>query len=193
MKSALAALVALSALTWGCAHAPSAPICVEAPMISAEAAARAVATTTTSGEPRRSRATAATGEMPFQRGDRLSGHYMCSQGRTELTLVVEDVDGDDVSAIFEFDYAGGGGGAGGSHAPAGGSFRMHGAFDARSRALRLDGDRWLEQPDGYAMVGLVGTVSSTGSVSGTVKGAGCTSFYVAGPRHGAQKASAAAY
>jgi len=158
-------------------------------MISADVAAQAVATTTSAESSRRPHAAAVTtanGATPFVRGDRLSGHYMCSQGRTELTLVVEDVEGDDLSAIFEFDYPGGGG----TSTPAGGSFRMHGSFDARSRALRLDGDRWLEQPDGYVMVGLVGTVSTSGSISGTVKGPGCTTFYLAGPRARAQKATA---
>ena len=146
-------------------------------MISADAAARAVATTTSADARRLRGGGVASNGSPFERGDRLSGHYMCSQGRTELTLFVEDIEGDDVSVIFEFDYPGGG-----ASSPAGGSFRMHGSFDAQSRAIRLDGDRWLEQPDGYVMVGLVGTVSKTGSITGTVKGPGCTTFYVAGPR-----------
>ena len=146
-------------------------------MISADAAAQAVATTIPADSRRPLLAAVASSAGAFVRGDRLSGHYMCSQGRTELTLVVEDVEGDDVTAIFEFDYPGGGG----NSTPAGGSFRMHGSFDARSRALRLDGDRWMEQPDGYVMVGLVGIVSTSGSISGTVKGPGCTSFYLAGP------------
>jgi hypothetical protein len=142
-------------------------------MISAEAAALAVAPSTTSAEATRSRTTSVNG--PLDRGDRLNGHYWCAQGRTELTLVIEDVNGDDISAIFEFDYPGGG-----VAPPAGGSFRMHGSVDPGSRAVSLDGDRWIEQPDGYAMVGLVGTVSRTGSVSGTVKGPGCSTFYLDG-------------
>ena len=147
-------------------------------MISAEVAARALppSTSTTSGDAARARPPLA--DAPFDRGDRLGGHYVCAQGRTELTLVIEDLQGNDVSAIFEFDYPGGGG----THTPASGSFRMHGSFDPRTRALRLDGDRWVEQPDGYAMVGLLGTVSKSGSIDGTVKGPGCSTFYVAAPR-----------
>jgi hypothetical protein len=165
---------ALGALSSGCARGATS---VEAPMISADAAARAVATTTsTSASSARTRGAAP--DAPFDRGDRFAGHYVCAQGRTELTLVIEDLDGDDVAAIFELDYPGGGG----ANVPASGSFRMHGSFDARSRALQLDGDRWIEQPDGYAMVGLVGTISKSGSISGIVKGPGCSSFYLDAPR-----------
>lgn len=148
-------------------------------MISADAAARDAAAlpTTTSADARPSALLDHRRDGPFDRGDRLAGHYVCAQGRTELTLVIEDRAGTDVSAIFEFDYPGGGGG----HPPASGSFRMHGSVDASTGALRLDGDRWLEQPDGYAMVSLVGTVSKTGAISGTVKGPGCSSFYLAPP------------
>lgn len=116
-----------------------------------------------------------SGDAPFERGDRLRGHYWCAQGRTELTLVIEDVDGDAVSGIFEFDYPGGG-----TTDPANGSFRVRGAIESNpsARTVHLDGVGWIEQPDGYMMVGLVGTVSKTGSISGTVKGPGCTTFYL---------------
>ena len=146
-------------------------------MITAEVAARAVSPSTTSAEPVQ-RARAPMADAPFDRGDRLGGHYVCAQGRTELTLVIEDLEGNDVSAIFEFDYPGGGG----THTPASGSFRMHGSFDSRTHALRLDGDRWLDQPDGYVMVGLVGTISKTGAIAGTVKGPGCSTFYLDAPK-----------
>lgn len=145
-------------------------------MLGADVVARAV--TTTSAAPT-SRVRRASTDAPFERGDRLTGHYVCAQGRTELTLVIEDVDGDEVGALFEFDYPGGGG----ANAPASGSFRMRGSIDPASRAVRLEADRWIEQPDGYAMVGLVGSVSKSGSMAGTVKGPGCTSFYLEGPRH----------
>ena len=148
-------------------------------MISAEVAALALPANASArpGDPV-VRARAPLADAPFDRGDRLGGHYVCAQGRTELTLVIEDLEGNDVSAIFEFDYPGGGG----THTPASGSFRMHGSFDSRTRALRLDGDRWIEQPDGYVMVGLVGTVSKSGTIDGIVKGPGCSTFYLDAPR-----------
>lgn len=145
-------------------------------MISADSA-RALPGTP-SAEPLRPSVAAPPLDVPFDRGDRLGGHYVCAQGRTELTLVIEDLQGHDVSAIFEFDYPGGGG----THTPASGSFRMHGSYEAGTRAIRLDGDRWIDQPDGYVMVGLVGTVSKTGAINGTVKGPGCSTFYLDAPR-----------
>lgn len=161
-------------LASGCMHSASS---VDAPMISAEVAARELPASARPGDPV-ARARAPLADAPFDRGDRLGGHYVCAQGRTELTLVIEDLEGNDVSAIFEFDYPGGGG----THTPASGSFRMHGSFDSRTRALRLDGDRWIEQPDGYVMVGLVGTVSKRGTIDGVVKGPGCSTFYLDAPR-----------
>jgi hypothetical protein len=158
---------------------------VEAPMIDAAAAARAAPATATSADGTRLRTV--TADAPFDRGDRFAGHYVCAQGRTELTLVIEDLEGTEVSAIFEFDYPGGGG----THAPASGSYRMHGSIDPRSGAVHLDPDRWIEQPDGYVMVGLIGQVSRTGSISGTVKGPGCSTFYLDAPAHGGSKHSAA--
>lgn len=146
-------------------------------MISAEVAARELPSSARPADPI-VRARPPLADAPFGRGDRLGGHYVCAQGRTELTLVIEDLEGNDVSAIFEFDYPGGGG----THTPASGSFRMHGSFDSRTRALRLDGDVWIEQPDGYVMVGLVGTVSKSGTIDGTVKGPGCSTFYLDAPR-----------
>jgi hypothetical protein len=147
-------------------------------MINAEVVARAAVPSTRASDGLRTRLVSADGQdAPFERGDRFAGHYVCAQGRTELTLVIEDLDGTEVAAIFEFDYPGGGG----THAPASGSFRMHGSVDPRTGAVHLDGDRWIEQPDGYAMVGLVGQVSKTGSISGTVKGPGCSNFYLDPP------------
>ena len=37
----------------------------------------------------------AASDLPFARGDRWSGHYFCAQGRTEVTLVVDAVDGEE--------------------------------------------------------------------------------------------------
>jgi hypothetical protein len=163
---------ALALFLSACAHAPPA---VEVPMLGADVVAGAASPLASPSASRWSRDVV---EAPFERGDRLSGHYVCAQGRTELTLVIEDVRGEDVGALFEFDYPGGGG----AHTPASGSFRMRGSVDAGSRALRLDGDRWVEQPDGYVMVGLEGKVSRSGAVEGTVRGPGCSTFFLDGPK-----------
>jgi hypothetical protein len=66
---------------------------------------------------------------------------------------------------------------------------MSGSFDPQSLAVRLKGDRWIEQPDGYVMVDLVGAMSKSGSLSGSVSGPGCSTFYLDGTRR-AQRAQA---
>jgi hypothetical protein len=129
----------------------------------------------------------ATSDTPFVRGDRYRGHYWCAQGRTELTLVIEDTDdadGNGLEVIFEFDFPGSA-----LYPAAVGSYRMRGTWDPRVRSLRLKGERWIDQPGGYLMVDLAGTVSASGAISGRVTGAPqCSTFTVTpdGPREGAR-------
>ncbi|MBS2016450.1 MAG: hypothetical protein JST00_26430 [Deltaproteobacteria bacterium] len=131
-------------------------------------------------DPRSSSATSPS-DGPLSRGDRLTGHYFCIQGRTELTLVIEDARGDEIEAIFEFVYRGGTPG----HAPAEGSYRMHGTLDRRTGKLALEAGDWIAQPQNYATVDLEGTLSTdpsgTQTYRGRVKppgGVGCSTFHV---------------
>jgi hypothetical protein len=111
---------------------------------------------------------------PFERGDRFKGHYFCAQGRTELTLVFEETDEDALNVVFEFHFPGST-----THPAADGSYRMHGAYDAKSRQLRLKGEQWIDRPTDYVMVDLAGTVNASGAINGTLTGAPqCTAFSV---------------
>lgn len=153
------------------------PVTVEAPMIAADAEPPAVAAGD-AGRP--SVASAKASDVPFERGDRYRGHYWCAQGRTELTLVIEDIgDDDEIEAIFEFDFPGSP-----AYSPAVGSYRMRGTWDARSKTLRLKAHSWIDQPAGYMMVDLSGTVMGSGAISGRVTGTGasCTTFTVSPER-----------
>jgi hypothetical protein len=169
----------------GCARGSE--VAVEAPMLGADVVARATASSApaSGGSQLRPGLLGRAADAPFERGDRFRGHYWCSQGRTELTLVIEDLDEANLTALFEFDYPGGV-----SNEPASGSYRMRGSFDPQSLAVRLKGERWIEQPDGYVMVDLVGAMSKSGSLSGSVSGPGCSTFYLDGARR-AQRAQAA--
>lgn len=131
-------------------------------------------------EPKSVPMAAATRDGPLASGDRLTGHYTCSQGRTELTLVIEEVRGDEVFAVFDFNYRGGTSG----HAPAAGRYRMHGTLDRQSGELPLEADEWIDQPSGYVTVDLEGTLTTAGGTQtykGRVKaprGSTCSTFYV---------------
>ncbi|MBX3225245.1 MAG: hypothetical protein KF795_32370 [Labilithrix sp.] len=151
---------------------------VEAPMVEADASAAAVALAVgASAHPAEGDAYG----LPFRPGDRWTGTYLCRQGSTHMTIAFEDVrrasrsedDSFEVDVIFEFRFDGDGRPG---FAAAEGVARMRGSYDARSRRLRLKGDEWIEQPPGYALVDLVGSVSKTATYSGSVEGPGCSSF-----------------
>jgi hypothetical protein len=97
-----------------------------------------------------------------------TGTYECAQGPSDVTLTVVDLQGD-VDAFFEF-------GGNGDVPP--GAYTMAGTNE--DGVLTLDGDEWIEQPDDYAQVGLIGEVSgdSEDELTGTVEGEGCTTFSV---------------
>lgn len=123
----------------------------------------------------------AVGDAPFAPGDRLTGSYTCTQGRTELTLVIEDVRGNDVSVVFEFAYRGGTPG----HAAAAGKYRMHGTLQRETGELALEAGDCIVQPNNYVTVDLEGTITTDRSGLQTYKGRvippdgdGCTTFHV---------------
>lgn len=142
-------------------------------MISVDASSAALALTNGEGSPPTPASTGPS-KMPFRVGDKLVGQYTCSQGRTELTLTIDEVgrgeDEIEVEATFEFHVNN-------SRASASGSFRTVGTYDARTRRMRLRGEEWLDQPPGYGFVGLNGVVNKTSTTyGGSVDGTGCTSF-----------------
>lgn len=156
-------------------------------MMSADASASAIALVAdkSNGPPPVSAAL----DLPFKPGDRWTGSYHCSQGRTDLVLVFEDVapaeDGTvDVGVIFDFRYDGLGNAG---FAASSGSARMRGKYEIKVRRLRLKGEEWIDQPASYKLVNLVGTVNKvSGGYTGTVEGPGCTSFSVM-PEHGSKE------
>lgn len=79
------------------------------------------------------------------------GAYQCPQGRTGLTLTLASAPGGQVTGTFAFwprpD----------NPSVARGSFRVEGSITGGG-ALQLRGVGWIEQPAGYGMVDLGGTV-----------------------------------
>lgn len=109
-------------------------------------------------------------------GYRYVGTYHCTQGETKLTVAIEEVGGgeDEVSvqARFEFLYE-----PDDDDSTIRGSYRMRGKYDVKMRRLVLKPVSWLEEPPGWQMVGILGTISKSGDTySGTMDHAGCTTF-----------------
>jgi len=99
------------------------------------------------------------------------GAYGCNQGVTGLTLTIEGQDPAHVTATYEF-YA-----VNENPDVPSGSFRMTGTYD--SGRLALQGSEWIEQPEGYVMVGYESNADlgvDPHHLFGTVIGQGCTLF-----------------
>ena len=118
-----------------------------------------------------------TRPMP-RAGNRFVGTYLCSQGETKLTIVIDEVghDGDDlpVEARFEFLF----------ERPRGqgddvrGAYRMSGRYDMKTRRLALKGGDWIGPPPAnYVPVDIRGSLGKSGDTyNGTIDTKGCTTF-----------------
>jgi len=157
---------------------------VEAPMIDANASASALALVRS---PVPATQAKDARELPFKPGDRWTGTYTCRQGPTEMAITFDEIGGaggDDgststihVEATFAFHFDGSS-----TYPASDGAARMRGTYDPKAKRLRLVGHEWIEQPQGYALINLVGLVTARGSgdnalsYAGAVEGPGCTSF-----------------
>ncbi len=104
-----------------------------------------------------------------------TGKYICAQGITALRLTIEKASAAGVvTATFNFGPL-----SENPEVPKG-AYRMRGTYDAASRRLQLSADNWIDQPFGYAMVGLVGHMASSGEkIAGQVPDLfSCTDFEV---------------
>jgi hypothetical protein len=175
---------------------------VEAPMMSAQASASALSLVGNAGAGPAREGT----DVPFRDGDRWSGTYTCRQGKTDMVIIFDEVsrrsprsagnegaeESVDVDATFEFHFGGRPG-----FPAVDGSARMRGTYEVKSRNLRLKSEEWIDQPQGYGLVNLVGSISAPSgrgpsvgafshqgafspqgalTYSGHVEGPGCSSF-----------------
>lgn len=92
---------------------------------------------------------------------RWQGSYFCTQGVTDVTLTLRGDPGSSATALFEF-YA--------NQTNPGlpsGSFTMRGVIgeDADEHSgptVTLIGDRWINQPEGWMMLNIIGRFQSDG-------------------------------
>jgi hypothetical protein len=109
---------------------------------------------------------------PFSAGDAWMGTYVCSQGLTDLALVVESIDGNSVTARFDFDMFG---------SAIQGSYELTGTFDPTTREAQFTPGSWVSQPSltSVAAVGMDGYVDLSGQTyAGNITGMDCGAFSV---------------
>jgi hypothetical protein len=108
-------------------------------------------------------------------GGSWSGTYVCAQGKTGLQLDINAYYDHTMTARANFGAVGGG-----ADVPSG-SFMLKGRWDDDGTFV-LSPDRWIDQPDGYSMIGFSGKKFSPMAgnyLSGDVFGApGCSQFTV---------------
>lgn len=110
--------------------------------------------------------------VPVDVSGRYVGAYECPQGKTGLTLSIEQFDGGRLEAVFEF----------GPHPTnpdvPDGSFRMRGATAVGDRVrLEATEEDWIEQPEGYVTVDLQGQLVGA-ELSGEIINPECSVFHV---------------
>jgi hypothetical protein len=102
------------------------------------------------------------------------GAYQCAQGRTRLRLLIKEqqAGATSIEAVFSFSPHPSNPGT-----PSG-SYEMGGSYADGS--LELSGVRWIDEPEGYIMVGLSAKITGDRPtrIRGTVRGSGCSVFSV---------------
>ena len=104
-----------------------------------------------------------------------TGRYICNQGITALHLVIQKAaKAGAITATFNF-----GPPPENPEVPKG-SYVMRGVYDQKARRVVLKGERWMQQPSGYEMVGLDGRVAIQGDkIAGRIPDMfGCSDFEV---------------
>lgn len=124
---------------------------------------------------------AATALAPFAHAQEIAGEwtgrYICNQGVTALHLTIRKSAANAITATFNF------GPLPENPGVPEGSYQMRGTYDPASRHMKLKGEKWIDAPFGYEMVGLDGRMAATGAaIKGYVPGVfGCTDFEVRRP------------
>jgi hypothetical protein len=95
------------------------------------------------------------------------GEYTAGQGNTSLILNISKGDNGELQATFNF------GPTSDNPKIPQGSFKMIGSYDANSQILKFQGAQWIQQPNTYVMVDMIGTIDATNNIyKGTLPNTG---------------------
>jgi len=98
------------------------------------------------------------------------GHYVCGQGHTSLTLVIDAMENGGMGAIFKF-YP-----SDVNPGTPSGSYSLKGKFTSKN-SFDLSPVAWIKHPKGYGMVGLKGKKVGN-KLTGTITSRYCSGFEV---------------
>lgn len=102
-----------------------------------------------------------------------AGRYLCAQGWTDMTLTVVDVEGPRVQMRGDFFHPGTG---------VRGAYLLRGTCLPRTQRMTLVPQAWVQQPQGYIMVGMSGVVTGNGQAyTGRMLHRSCGEFTFARP------------
>lgn len=108
-------------------------------------------------------------EQNFLKKDQIwIGEYVCSQGQTDLTFEITDVEYNDFSAIFKFYH---------KKSKTEGSYSVTGNIRGNIMETRLK--KWIKRPSGYYAVNILGVYDPYNKeISGQVTSKGCEYFRI---------------
>jgi hypothetical protein len=103
---------------------------------------------------------------------RWTGTYQCGQGKTALDLTITQTSAGRLKAVFAFEAD-----PSNPDVPSG-SYAMTGRL--AGGLLELKGERWIDRPGDYIMVGIRATLTEDrpSAIEGTILGPGCSTFAV---------------
>lgn len=101
-----------------------------------------------------------------------TGLYQCAQGSTALEL---EISGGEDAVVARFAFS--------AHpsnpSVPSGSFMMTGRFDTKTATLTLTQQRWVDRPQGYVMVDMVGQIAAGERIyRGRIATEGCAEFFL---------------
>ena len=101
---------------------------------------------------------------PISKNQIWRGYYRCSQGKTNLDVIIHNVDNNNIKATFKFSGNGRG------------EFELYGKYNKETKELDFKPGRWLYNPNSYGTVGMKGYITNKKIYRGIINSSGCKEF-----------------
>jgi hypothetical protein len=169
----LIGVIVLFALVAGCAQQVSGSALPSSGDVQITRTSRPSLPQSRPSNPRSTSGTASSGSQPAasELQGNWEGSYLCGQGETGLKLTIGPADSSGKAQVT-FDFFP----LPSNPSAATGSYSM--TLAGAANGLRFTPERWIDQPTGYEMVGMVVDSASTGKIAGKITSAACSTFSV---------------